>query len=375
MALASPSFASPSVPGADLVPLSFAEIEGWASAPKAAAFGVFRAGCRAPEPLRRGAATPEALSDICRAADAAGPLDEAGAQAFLEAHFQPLAIRLQAGARGFLTGYYEPEFPASLTAAPGFPTPLYARPPDLVTRNAEAPEPDWPQGLEAARRLADGRLVPFPARAEIDAGALGSAPEIVAWLADPVDRFVMQVQGSARLRLTDGSVLRVAYAGRNGHPYVSLGRLMVQRLGIPPAEMTMDRLVARLKSDPEANRNWIHENPSFVFFRAATELARDKGPIGGAGLPLTDALSLAVDRAIWPYGLPFWLSGELPTRERGAEPLRRLTIAQDTGSAIVGAARFDLFWGSGAEAGFLAGLTRHPVDAVVLWPRAAQAPR
>lgn len=354
-------------------PVAFAALAGWGDAPARSALEVFRSGCAQPPALRKGAAPPPALEAACRAAAEWSAPDDVAARRFFESWFVP--HRIETGARGFLTGYYEPEFPASLARAPGYGTPLFARPSDLVTLDADASPTGFPSGLQAARRRASGELEPYPTRRAIDEGALGADAAIIAWMRDPVDRFIIQVQGSARLRLPDGGAVRVAYAGRNGHPYTSLGRLLSQREGIPPAELTMDRLVARLKAEPDPNR-LIWENQSFVFFRLAPELAPDQGPIGGAGLPLTPGVSIAADRAIWAYGLPMWLSGEVPGAERGAlEPLRRLAIVQDTGSAIVGPARFDLFWGSGEAAGFRAGLTRHPVDAVVLWPRAAPGGR
>lgn len=348
-------------------PVSFADLAGWSAAPTAAAFEAFRSGCAQPPALRKGAEPPPGLEAACRAAAELSPTDDEAARRFFELWFVP--HRIEAGARGFLTGYYEPEFPASLTPAPGYGAPLFARPADLVTLEAGASPAGLPPGLQAARRRIDGGLEPYPTRRAIDEGALGAAAAVIAWMRDPVDRFIIQVQGSARLRLPDGRAVRVAYAGRNGHPYTSLGRLLSQRENIPPAELTMDRLVARLKAEPDPNR-LIWENQSFVFFRLAPELRPDQGPIGGAGLPLTPGISIAADRAIWAYGLPMWLSGEIPGAERGmVEPLQRLAIIQDTGSAIVGPARFDLYWGSGDAAGFRAGLTRHPVDAAVLWPR------
>jgi membrane-bound lytic murein transglycosylase A len=363
----SASTAPSSVGDAALEPAPFRDLAGWASDDHAAAFAAFRLGCAAPPPLRRSAPAPEALAGACQAAlsgDAAR--DPRG---FFERWFQPLAIRRPAG-RGFLTGYFEPELPGSLVRSADYPVPLHGRPADLVTLAEGEARPAALAALQGARRLPGGGLAPFPTRRAIDEGALGPDAPVIAWMRDEVDRFVMQVQGSGRLRLPDGSGLRIAYAGRNGHPYVSLGRLMSQRLAIPPAEMTMDRLVARLKADAGANRDWIWENPSYVFFRIATELAVDQGPIGGAGHPLTPHRSIAADRALWPYNLPIWLSGDLPTATRGSlAPLARLMIVQDTGSAIVGPARFDYFHGSGDAAGFVAGLTRQAVDAVVLWPR------
>jgi len=186
---------------------------------------------------------------------------------------------------------------------------------------------------------------------------------------DPVDRFVLQVQGSGRIRLPDGTVTRLVYAGRNGHPYTSLGRELSRREAIAPEQMTMDKLVARLKADAAFARELIRLNRSFVFFARNDALPAGSGPIGGAGLPLTPLRSVAVDRSIWPYGMPAWIDAEIPDGTGGSERLARLVLAQDTGTAIIGPARIDLFVGSGAEAGHRAGLIRHPLDFVVLWPR------
>jgi membrane-bound lytic murein transglycosylase A len=321
---------------------------------------------------------PFTLAALC--AGAPPLLPRHAARAFFEQHFAPFRVTPDGAAAtpapGFLTGYYEPEFSASLTPSPAFPTPLYGRPADLVTLPQGSTEPGLPAGFQAARRGADGRLAPFPSRQAIEEDAAVAAGwPVIAWLRDPVDRFVMQVQGSARLALPDGAVARVGYAGRNGHPYVSLGRLLSQSEGIPPAEMTMDRLVARLKADPAWTRRFLWNNPSFVFFRLADELAPDQGPIGGAGVPLIAHRSLAADRQRYAYGLPIWLEGALPTGDGAATaPFARLMVVQDTGSAIVGPARFDYFFGSGEAAGFRAGLTRHPVAATLLWPRGRAAP-
>ncbi len=366
--------AMPHPAGARSAPVRFQELPGWADDAHQEAFEAFLRGCRKAPALRSGLAPPPGLERACAAALAEPPLGQAAARAFFERWFTPLRITPLkpdgSAARGFLTGYFEPEYPGALARSLDFPVPLYGRPADLVTIDAGMSVPGLPPGLQAARRLEDGRMAPYPDRREIDEGSVARDWPAIAWLRDPVDRFVMQVQGSARLRLPDGAVVRVAYAGRNGHPYVSLGRLLSQAERIPPAEMTMDRLVSRLKEDPAWGNAFMRNNPSFVFFRIAAELDPGDGPIGGAGVPLTAHRSIAADRTIWPYGLPVWLDGTIPTPERGkTEPLRRLGIIQDTGSAIVGPARFDLFYGAGGEAGFVAGLTRHEVEAVILWPR------
>jgi membrane-bound lytic murein transglycosylase A len=190
----------------------------------------------------------------------------------------------------------------------------------------------------------------------------------VVFLREPGEAFIIQVQGSARIRLTDGSVMRLAYAGRNGHPYTSIGRILAEQGTLPLAEMTLERLMGWLRDHPADAKNLMRRNRSYIFFREATELGPEGGPIGGAGIPLVPGRSLAVDRTLWSYGLPFWLEGTLPlTLERG-EPLRRLMIAHDTGSAIVGPARGDFFAGSGPEAGTRAGLLRHGTRFVALLP-------
>jgi membrane-bound lytic murein transglycosylase A len=189
------------------------------------------------------------------------------------------------------------------------------------------------------------------------------------YLREPGEAFIIHVQGSARIRLDDGSVMRVAYAGRNGRPYTSIGRLLVQQDEMDLETMTLEKLMGWLKDHPEPAKGLMRQNQSYIFFREASELAPEDGPIGGAGTPLVQGRSLAVDRSLWAYGLPVWLDGQLPVTLDRTEPLRRLMIAQDTGSAIVGPARGDFFFGSGKEAGRRAGLLRHAVRFVVLQPK------
>jgi len=366
--------ASPSPPtlpaGATAEPLAPAAIAGWADDDHGAAFAIFTRGCQAEPPLRASVAVPAALAAVCEQAKglaASGSVTREAAKVFFERHFSFWRIRPPAAPTGFMTGYFEPEFEGSLTPSDDYPTPLYGRPPELVTR---MPGDDWPgldAALSAARRMAGG-LEPFPDRMAIETGALDGRGLEILWLRDPVDRFVLQVQGSGRIRLPDGSVTRLVYSGRNGHAYTSLGRVLSEREGIPPAEMTMDRLIARLKADAGFARDLIRLNRSFVFFARRDDLLADSGPIGGAGLPLTPLRSIAIDRTVWPYGLPVWIDATLPDAAGDMERLARLMVAQDTGSAILGAARLDLFVGSGAKAGHRAGLIRHPVDFIVLWP-------
>ncbi len=359
-----------------LVPVSFAALAGFAEDDALAAFRTFKAVARTliggVPPLRAARSASEGLREAARAALAFDPVDTAGAQIFFTAHFRPYRVSVGAG-RGFLTGYYEPHVRGSLTRAPDFTAPILARPDDLVTFAAgEAPQ-DFDPALTGAQRLADGRLRPYPDRAEIEEAAKNP----VLWLADPVEVFLIQVQGSARVELPDGRKVRLVYDGRNGRRYTSIGRLLIASGEIAESEMSLARLKFWLRAnglEPGGKaRELMRRNPSYVFFRVEENFGPAEGPIGGAGIPLVPLRSIAVDRTIWPYGTPFWIEATLPWRGAAPTPFRRLMIAHDTGSAILGPARADLFFGGGEEAGARAGAIRHAGDFVALLP-AGEAP-
>ena len=363
--------AEPLSPAGDvrLEPLAFTDLAGWAEDDHAAAFKTFRRTCAtvsAGEPGLRPAQTPDpGLQRVCATALALAA-DRRTAKNFFEDHFEPAQVIPPSG-QGFLTGYFEPEYAGSLERTERFTTPLLARPSDLLTVPQCEDLPGLDPALQAARRT-DAGYEPYPDRAAIEDGALGERAKPIVFLESPVEVFVIHVQGSARIRLPDGGVIRVAYAGRNGHPYTSIGKILVEEGRIPLAEMSLERLTAWLKAHPEEAQAVMRRNRSYIFFRRADEIALEDGPIGGAGVPLTPGRSLAVDRAIWSYGLPVWLEGELPLSLNKAEPLRRLMIAQDTGSAIVGAVRADYFWGWGDDAEAAAGRMKQPLRMWVLWP-------
>lgn len=357
---------------ARLEALSFEDLAGWLEDDHAAAFHAFLRSCEALDTsaasLRPAQKPDRNLLAICREALTLKRPSREKARLFFEAHFQPFAIVPHSG-NGFLTGYYEPEFLGSRTPNSLYKVPLLARPDDLVTIPQGETLPGIDKGLQAARRTGKG-YEPYPDRAAIEDGALESRAKPVVYLREPGEAFIIHVQGSSRIRLTDGSVMRVAYAGRNGRPYTSIGRVLVQQGVMDLESMTLEKLIGWLKDNPGPARDLMRQNQSYIFFREADELAPEDGPIGGAGTPLVPGRSLAVDRSLWAYGLPFWLEGTLPFTLEKAEPLRRLMIAQDTGSAIVGPARGDFFFGSGAEAGTRAGLLRHATRFVVLRPKA-----
>lgn len=308
----------------------------------------------------------EGLIAVCRmAAELGSDAPESAAREFFLQNFRLRRI----AAPGFVTAYFEPVVEARLAPEPDFPVPVLARPADLVTLN-DAPLPD-PGGtpLAAARRAADGSLQPYPTRREIedDPGCIPSGA--IAYVRDRVELFLMQVQGSARLRLPGGGSLALTYDGRNGHPYTSVGKLLIERGLVPASDMSLAELKRVLRAlGPRDGSRLMQENRSYVFFRADSSQDRLSGPVGGAGCPLTPFRSIAVDRSIWSYGLPFWIETCAPWRGADDRRLERLMIAQDTGSAIVGPARLDLFYGSGEAAGALAGSVRHSADVFVLWP-------
>ena len=375
----------PRVGDAVLEPVVYERLPGWTRDAQSTALAVFRRTCAAPR-LRpvaaeapRGAPSQE-IGPACRAAEAV-PAGHGAARAFFETWFdawrvvRPGPSGEPARTEGFLTGYFEPEVAGSLERSADFSVPLLARPDDLVPLEPGDPRPPGlDPGLRAARRGADGVLTAYPDRAAIEDGALAERARPIVWLRDAVDVLVIQVQGSGRVRLPDGRVLRLAYDGRNGQPYASVARLIVAEGALPLEGLTLARWTGWLRANPEAGRRLMRRNASYIFFRVDDALAPEDGPVGAAGVPMATGRGLAVDAALWRYGLPVWLAGTLPTTEGGTAPLARLTIAQDTGSAIVGAARGALFLGNGEAAGVRAGLTRQAVAFVVLLPRREPRP-
>ena len=296
--------------------------------------------------------------------------DSAAARAFFERWFRAFRVDPGGGrAAGFLTGYYQPRLNGSLTPTPEFTAPMLARPADLVTF-APGETRAGLEGLSGARILPDGTLRPYPERAAIEA-ALGHFQPIV-WLLDAAEVFLAQVQGSASVDLPDGRRVRMAYDGRNGQPYTSIGRILIDTGEIAEKDMTLASLKLWLRAnglEPGGKaRDIMQRNRSYVFFKLEIDFDPEDGPTGGANIALSPLRSIAVDRAIWPYGLPFWIDAELPWRADAPSPFRRLMIAQDTGSAILGPARADIFFGGGDEAGARAGAIRHPGVFTVLLP-------
>ena len=255
--------------------------------------------------------------------------------------------------KAFATGYYEPEIAASRTRQPGYDTPIYALPADLV----RCARPDGTQGRGRIDPLTQDCL-PYFTRAEIDDGALANRGLELAWAANPVALFFVEVQGSGRLRLPDGSVMRIGYAGQNGQAYTAIGRLLRERGTLPPGGATMQSIVAWIAAHPDEGKALMRENASYVFFRELT----GPGPLGALNVPVTANASVAADPAFVPLGAPVYLALDRPEA-------RGLWIAQDTGGAIKGSNRVDTFWGAGADAERIAGGMAASGSAWVLVPR------
>lgn len=352
----------------------FSALPGWDVDDHLAAFRAF---VRSAPALGRSSASGQtkaadaSLIAVARhAAAIAGSISVAGdAKAFFENNFTPHRV-VHNGAPGLLTGYYEPVLAGARTPQDPFGIPVYRRPPDLVNLVREEERGALADGLTHARKTADG-VEPYATRAEIEDGALAGRGLELVWMADPVDTFFMHVQGSGRIRFPDGSTTRITYDGKNGHPYTSIGRVLIDAGYFTPEEMTLGALKTWLAADPDRGRRTMQENRSFIFFR---ELANEAdGPLGALEIPLSETRSLAVDTGFHAIGTPVYVSAPTLTPWDGAG-FARLMIAQDVGSAIRGPERGDIYFGSGDEAGRLAGGTKHPGRFLVLLPRTGGTP-
>ncbi len=317
--LAAPAMAEPTY-----TLLDYADLDGWAADDHAAALSVFTDTC--------GDISRPEWARLCAFAKDAPP-----ARDFFETFFQPVLI--EDGEPMLFTGYYEPEIAGALAPSDVYQYPIYRVPPDLV----------------------EGRS--YLSRREIDeTDALKNKSLEIAWLADPVDLFFLQVQGSGRIRLPDGSVIRVGYGGKNGREYSSVGQALVARGVYKPHQVSADVIRSYVRQNPEEGQKLLWLNESYVFFREVNEVPPEKGPLGAMDRSITPMRSIAVDPSITILGAPVWIE------KAGADPLNRLMIAQDTGSAIKGAQRADIFYGTGDAAGRAAGQIKDGGRMVVLMP-------
>jgi membrane-bound lytic murein transglycosylase A len=323
-----------------------------------------------PDEVRAG--TAEDWRPACAEAARLPPGDRAAARRFFEESFRPWSVRNHRNPIGLFTGYYEPLLHGSRTRHGRFTVPLYGRPPELVMVDLGRFRDDL-RGKRIAGRVEAGALVPYPDRKAIDDGALAGRKLEIVWVDDPVEAFFLQVQGSGRVELEEGGVLRIGYVAQNGHPYSSIGKALIQRGALRPDSVSMQSIRAWLRAHPDQTAGVLERDASYVFFQ---EVAGE-GPMGAEGVPLTPGRSLAVDLRYLPLGAPVWITGHIPApgESEPARRLHRLMIAQDTGGAIRGPVRGDVFFGFGPEAESQAGRMKHRGKMWVLLPRAVAVGR
>ena len=334
--------------------LEFSAMSGWHDDDHLAAYDAFLKSCgailngskamRAARPIYGG------LFKVCERARAAGKLDREQARVFFEANFKPVRLAPPGQTEGFFTGYYETEFVGSRVPTDEFKVPIYAAPADTV-------------------RKRKSKVFAHFDRTAIENGALNGKKLEICYVKNPVDLFFAQIQGSTRVKLEDGKMLRLNYVASNGQRYYPVGRDLIDRGIIAKEDMSMDRIRNWMNANPDEGRELRRKNRSFVFFQE-TALAPHEECIGAQGVPLTAGRSLAVDKKIHVYGTPIWIDADLPIlSEKPDTRLRRLMVAQDTGSAIIGAARADIYFGAGEEIGHIAGRIKQHGQFVMLVPR------
>jgi membrane-bound lytic murein transglycosylase A len=361
------------ISGSQYAPVAWADIAGWSEDDHLQAYKAFRLSCKPISAQRTPPADPKALGtslrDPCGAARAANISDGARAKAFFEENFLPLRISRLGEDDGFVTGYYEPVLDGSRTQTDVYTVPVYRRPSNLFVRGFTQDAPSLPNKGQVFRKIGRRKLVPYYDRAEIEDGAIAGRGLEICWLKNQTDLLFAQIQGSARVRLADGSTVRINYDAHNGYPYTAVGRVLIDRGIIPKEQMSMQKIREWMEQNPDGANEVRRQNRSYVFFREVPLSEKDEA-VGAQGVPLTPGRSIAVDSALHVYGTPFFIEGELPIESvQSKTPFHRLMIAQDTGSAITGPARADLYFGAGADAGKVSGRLRHNMHFVILVPK------
>ena len=352
-----PAVAPPKPPAKPLQEAQWEELKGWGTDNLAEAHGALLASCSvlAKQPAWRG---------VCEEASAL-PVENAALRAFFEARFRPWRMVNPDDSReGLVTGYYEPLLRGSRERSKSFSHAIYGVPDDLLVVDLGELYPEL-KNFRLRGRLDGRKVVPYWSRAELTPQAPALTGKALLWVADPIELFFLQVQGSGRVELPDGRRVRVGYADQNGHPYQSIGRWLVEQGELKLEQASMQGIQAWARANPKRLNELLNANPSFVFFRELPDSGG--GPLGALGVPLTPGRSIAVDPRAIPLGAPVFLATTQPASE---QPLQRLVMAQDTGGAIKGAVRADFFWGLGAAAGAQAGRMRQRGEMWVLLPDA-----
>ncbi|MEQ8266167.1 MAG: MltA domain-containing protein [Parvibaculum sp.] len=337
--------------------MAFADLEGWGRDDQSAALDAFRRSCArilklspsAPLDVKGGDPLYGSAGDwqpACRAATGSVGPGAGNARGFFQHWFVPVKYPSE---RGLFTGYYEPEMNGSTVRGGVYQTPVLAPPPGF--------------------RMVEGGGS-FPTRAEIEDGALDTEKLALLWLESPIDAFFLHVQGSGRVRLPTGEILRLTFAAKTGHEYTSIGKILVERGEMTLEEVSMQTIRAWMETHPAEGRALMRQNKSYIFFRVLSDVDPALGPPGAEGTNLTPGRSLAVDRSHHPLGTLLWLTTAHPTVDgSGIVPVERLMVAQDTGSAIKGRQRGDIFFGSGRDAGEIAGRMKAEGELIALVPK------
>ena len=360
-------------PRATFTRVAWSDLPGFATDRVSEAWPAFRAGCAALVASSRTAAT---WRKPCDAAEAVDGTSEDAVRAFLAEHFSPYAIGAADGARdGLVTGYYEPSLAGARARSARFTVPLYGVPDDLLTVDLASLHPELADRRVRAR-VEGRRIVPYWSRRDIERGAMRNA-SVLAYVEDPLDAFFLQIQGSGRVELADGSVMRLGYADQNGHPYRAIANVLIAQGEMTLEQASMQAIRAWANANPGRVADVLDANPSFVFFREVpppppgTLHAAIDGPLGSLGIPLLARRTIAVDTRAVPLGVPMWIATKRPS---SGEMLQRLVLAQDTGGAIRGAVRADFFWGAGDAAATEAGRMREHGLLWMLWPTGIALP-
>jgi membrane-bound lytic murein transglycosylase A len=345
-----------------LQPASWADLPSWGRESVRPTLPAFLQSCQVLE-------KQDAWKAVCAGAQTLSGAAERDIAAFFELNFDPhQVLNADDSASGMVTGYYEPLLRGSRMRTGKYRYAIYGVPADLVTIDLASVYPEL-KHRRLRGRIEGNRVVPYASRADIDRDASAAKGNEIVWVDDAIEVFFLHIQGSGQVELENGERVRVGYADQNGHPFRSLGRLLIDRREIPPERASMQGIKDWARRNPRKVQEFLNANPSYVFFR---ELPRDlSGPIGALGVPLTAERSIAVDPRVVPLGVPVYLATTYPNT---SEPLNRLVVAQDTGGAIAGAARVDFFWGFGDAAGSQAGKMRQSGRIWVLLPKGYTPP-
>jgi membrane-bound lytic murein transglycosylase A len=361
-------------PRATFTATTFLDLPGWNDDRQQQIWPAFRVGCKA---LLARSRTEALWQAPCAASGAVDENDPVAARRFFEAHFTPYRVTSSDGAQtGLITGYYEPLLRGSRMPGPSFASPLYAPPADLLIVDLADLYPEL-EGRRVRGRLDGRRVVPYWSRADIEHGKADTGGKVLVYVTDPVDAFFLQIQGSGRVELAEGGTMRVGYADQNGHPFRSIARVLIDRGEMTLADASMQGIREWGARHPDRLPGLLDENPSYVFFREVPPPppgsleARVDGPIGALGVPLLAERAIAVDPRAIPLGAPVYVATTEPLSDA---PLRKLTMAQDTGGAIRGPVRADFFWGFGDAAGQRAGRMKQQGALWLLWPNGAPLP-